>query len=127
MLTKPWKANRPRGLEYDIEEINLALVRWWPPDTKLWEHDVLGWKHLWVWYFYITIYDEKIDAFIAYPLGWHSVGKTHINELEIYENVFDFYMKYEEFRKCLPIQWPYKTFLKNLEFYLNNAGFSLYR
>lgn len=128
MITKPWKANRPRWLEYECEEPTLALVRTGSPGEKIWEHDVL-WKIVkWIPYFYIVIYNESINSFIAYPLGWHSISKEHAtDELEIYENIFDFYMKYEAFRKWLPIQWPYKTFVKNLEFYLNNAGFSLYR
>ena len=126
MITKPWKANRPPGLEYENEWQTLALVQWeWT--EKIWEHDVLSLRLSGMQYFYMVIYQESINAFIAYPLGWHSFWSTHIDKLEIYENIFDFYMKYEEYRKLLPIQWPYKTFVKNLEFYLNNAGFSLYR
>ena len=126
MITKPWKANRPRGLEYENEWQTLALVQWqWT--EKIWEHDVLGYKTGGMTHLYIVVYQESINSFIAYPLWWHSIGKTFIDRLEIYENIFDFYMKYEEYRKYLPIQWPYKTFVKNLEFYLNNAGFSIYR
>lgn len=127
MLTKQWKNNRPRWTEYEISEINLALIRWWTSEERIWEHDVLWFKHLWAWNFYIAIFDEKIGAFIAYPLWWHSITKTHIEGLEIFENVLDFYMKYPEHRNLLPIKWPYKTFVKNLQFYLNNDGYSLYR
>lgn len=127
MITKPWKANRPRWLEYECEEPTLALIRSGNPDERIWEHDVLRLNKAWYDYFYIALYQEDINAFIAYPLWGHMISKTHIDKLEIYENIFDFYIKYEAFRKWLPIQWPYKTFVKNLEFYLNNAGFSLYR
>ncbi len=126
MITKSWKANRPRGLEYENEWQTLALIQWqWT--EKIWEHDVLRLNKAWYDYFYIAIYQEDINVFIAYPLCGHMIKKTHIDKLEIYENIFDFYMKYEEFRKWLPIKWPYKTFVKNLEFYLNNAGYSIYR
>lgn len=124
MLTKEWKKNRPRGVEYDVESIQLWLIENTTPPDKVYEHDVLMFN----WYAYIAIYDEQMLSFIAYPLWGHSIPKKHItDELEIFVNIFDFYIEYDQFRKTLPLRWPYKTFSKNLEFYLNNAGYSLYR
>lgn len=127
MITKQAKANRPRDFEYENDDCHLVLVTGWTPDERLWEHDVLGFKFGWTNVFYIAIYDETVNAFIAYPLGGHSIGKTHIGKLEIYENVFDFYIKYPEYRELITSRWPYVAFSKNLEFYLNNAGLSIYR
>ena len=128
MITKPWKANRPCWLEYECEEPTLALIRSGDPDERVWEHDVLRDTLWWKDYFYIAVFSEAVNCFIAYPLRWHSIVKKHIGDtMEVYENIFDFYIKYEAHRKQLPIQWPYKTFVKNLEFYLNNAELSIYR
>lgn len=128
MISKNWHRNRPRGVEYDLYDIQLALVYSKQPDRKIYEHDVLvKWSKTSA-YAYIVVYDEDIMAYIAYPLWGHSIPKTHIiDELELFENVFDFYIKYEKYREyLLPTNGPYKTFSKNLEFYLNNAGYSLY-
>ena len=123
MLTQKWYKQRPKGVEYE-NEIELTLVKAWLPSDRIVEHDVLMKDNV----AYIVIYNEQLLAYIAYPLGGHLIPSRHIDEeMEIYENIFDYYIKYEDHRNLLPIIWPYKTFEKNLEFYLNNAGYSIYR
>ena len=138
MITKNAYNQRPKGTEYEVNitqypqssQLQLALIHS-SEGSKLWEHDIVLIKQPWGLAAYMGVYNQAMTAFEFIALGWLSIPSITFekayNESESYGNVFDFYIEYEDYRKCLPLQWPYKTFEKNLEFYLNRRWFSLYQ